>query len=336
MNDELRRLLAEAGVAGEFDWRDIVVRHNNAPVPQLVPATATEPWHRGFNLVVLSRGVPTFFCKCRPGGDPVLARETHLRTYLAGARCGGLRVPPARVASSSRIAVQVSPFLRGVHYGRIVTRQSPGAYVKTLRGILEGAAELWNIAQLGSGGGVRSPSASIVLQAAARESLADLATLESFEPELLAALGAAVREAGEVPSLPQHGDFWWQNVLMAEGHYWAIDFDAFGEVHVPLYDDLTMMCSTLVLRPGAGNTGFERLLTDTVEARGCRVVLAEHASSSGLTPSQLDGVLAYQLVHMASSVKRRGGPVHAAPHLAAVRRAARLLASGERGLLSVR
>ena len=335
MNAELLRLLAEAGVTGDFGWRDVVVRQSYAPVPRVVAATATEPWHRGFNLVVLSRGVPKFFCKCRPGGDPVLDRETQIRTYLAAARCGGLSVPPARVASSSRIAVQVGPFLRGVHYGHVVTSQSSGAYVKTLRGVLEGAAELWTLAQLGCAG-VRGPSASLVLHTAASESLAEVAALGELEPELLAALTAAVRDAGEVPAHPQHGDFWWQNVLMAEGRYWAIDFDLLGDVQVPLYDDLTMMSTTLRLRPGAGDTGFERLLADGAEARGCREVLAEHATTSGLTPSQLDGVLVYQLAHMACSVMRRGVAVHAVPHLAAVRRAAELLASGKRGLLSVR
>ena len=333
------QLLAAAGVARGFGWRDVVVRQSYAPVPQLVAATATEPWSRGFNLVVLSRGVPAYFCKCRPGGDALLERETRFRTLLAGAGGVGLSVPPARAASSSRIAVQVGPFLRGDHYGRIVTGQSSSAYVKTLREILEGATELWKLAQR-TCAGVRSPSASIVLIEAARESLADVAILGALEPELLAALTTALRDAGEVPPFPQHGDFWWQNVLLAEGQFWAIDFDSLGDVQVPLYDDLTMMCTTLRLRPGAGDTGFERLLAEGLEARACRELLAEDASAAGLAPSQLDGVLVYHLAHMASSVKRRGGtmrgPMHAAEHVAAVRRAAELLASGQRGLLSVR
>ena len=327
------RLLVEAGVAGGFGWRDVVVRHSYAPVPQLVAATATEEWYRGFNIVVLSRGMPTYFCKCRPAGDVVLERETRLRTCLAGTRPDGLSVPPARVASSNRIAVQVGPFLRGVHYGRIVIGQSPGAYVKTLRGILGGAAELSGLA-LRNCPGVRPHSPAILVSEAASESLADVARLDALEPDLLAALTAAVRDAGEVPPIPQHGDFWWQNVLMAEDRYWAIDFDAFGDVQVPLYDDLTMMCTTLRLRPGTGETGFERLLADRFEALACRELLTERASASGLAPSQLDGVLVYHLAHMASTVNRRGGRIHGAPHVAAVRRAAELLASGKRGLLS--
>ena len=327
------RLLREVGVDPRPEWKDLVLRENYAPIPQLVAATPTMEWHRGFNMVILSRGVPKHFVKCRPAGDAVLERESTLRMCLAGSRAHGLSVPSARVASSARIAVQVGPYLRGVHYGRIVTTQSAAAYLKTLRVILDGAAELSALARERRASAL-SPRGRIELLAEARASLDDAAGLAALEPPLRAALEGAVRGAGEVPALPQHADFWWQNVLYADGLFWAIDFDQFGEVQVPLYDDLTMICTTLDLRPPTALLGFDQLLGDADEARACRALLAERAAAVGLTAAQVDGVLVYHLAHLASTVSRRGGATYAAPNVAAVRHVAELLASGRRDLLA--
>jgi hypothetical protein len=214
-----------------------------------------------------------------------------------------------------------------------VRTQSTASYLKTLRTLLEGVADLARLALLGCDG-VRPASTTVLLHQAASHSLADVAMIAALDPQFSAALTAAVSDAGEVPSIPQHGDFWWQNVLMANGHVWAIDFDAYGDVRVPLYDALTMMITTMPLRPSAAGTGIERLLAGGAEARACRELLAERATASGLTPSQMDGVLVYYLAHMASTVNGRAGEKFSGPHVADLRHAAQLLASGKRGLLA--
>ncbi len=336
MNQELVRLLAEAGVPEDTGWRDLAVLFNYAPVP--APAVRSDPlmWYRGFNLAVLSRGVPTHFVKCRPADDAVLERETRVRSCLAGDRRTGLSVAPVRVARSDRMAVQVSPFLRGPHYGRIAPSQSSEAYLQTLRAVLDGAAELARLAQRDCPT-VGPTSATIVLADTIAASLEEVRAFAPLDADQHAALAAAVAQAGSVPARAQHGDFWWQNLLQVDGHWWAIDFDGYGEGCVVLFDDLTMACTTMALRAPGGIEGPVRLLSDDPEARACRALLAERAAAEGVAPSQLDGLLAFYVVHMAATVRRRNaGPMFSAPHVAAVRHVARRLAAGRRDLLSPR
>jgi hypothetical protein len=332
VNRELARLLVEAGVSGDIDWRDTVVLFNYAPVPPPAANAEEANWNRGFNLALLRRGKPTFFCKCRPPGDPVLERETAVRSCLAGHRPDGVSVAPVRAAASSRIAIQVSPFLLGPHYGRIARGQTTSQYLRTLGTALHGAAQLADLA-LRECAVVSVPSDPIVLSEVAAESLTDAAGLAALDDAQKAALTRAVIEAGAVPARPQHGDFWWQNLLMVDGHLWAIDFDSYGEVLVPLYDDLTLALTTIRLRTSGAVDGFVRLLSSDDDARACRALLTRRALDEGLHPTQLDGVLVYYVTHLASTVNRRGGPVFSAPHVAAVRHAAERLAAGQRGLL---
>ncbi len=334
MNAELARLLADAGVPGTIRWPDVVVLYNYAPVPP--PPVRSDPlmWHRGFNLAVLSRGVPTHFVKCRPATDVVLDRENAIRSCLAGDRAAGLSVAPVRTARSDRLSVQVSRFLRGPHYGRFAPGQSTPEYLRTLRTVVDGAAELARLAQRDCP--TVAPAATTVLvRDAIAQSLEEVRAFAPLAADQYAALAAAAVEAGAVPARAQHGDFWWQNVLMVDGRWWAIDFDGYGEGCVALFDDLTMACTTMGLRAPGGIEGPVRLLADDAEARACRALLAERAAAEGIAPSQLDGLLAYYVVHMAATIQRRNaGPMFSAPHVAAVRHVARRLAAGRRDLLS--
>ncbi len=335
MNPELVRLLAEAGVPRP-EVRDLLVLYNYAPVPPPAVRSDSLMWYRGFNLAVLSRGVPTHFVKCRPVDDAVLERETLVRTCLAGDRRSGLSVAPVRVARSGRVAVQVSPFLRGPHLGRIAPGQSSDDYVGTLRTVLDGAAELARIARRDCPT-VAPATETIVLADAIAQSLDEVRHFAPLGADHHAALAAAAAAAGTVPARAQHGDFWWQNLLMVDGRWWAIDFDGYGEGCVVLFDDLTMTCTTLAVRAPGGVEGPVRLLSDDPEARACRALLAERAAAEGVTPPQLDGLLAYYVVRMAATVQRRNaGPMFSAPHVAAVRHVARRLAAGRRDLLSPR
>ena len=329
MNHEILRLLIEAGANGDVEWCDVVMLYNYAPVPPPYARASIPAWNRGFNLTVLSHGQPAFFAKCRPAGEPILQRATAIRSCLASDQSAGLAVPAARVASSERISVQVSRFLRGPHYGHVVRRQPTRTYVESLRSVLAGNATLSRRAQRECLG-AWSSSATIGVAESASASLADVAALAMLDSGERKALDTAVMNAGEVPSRPQHGDFWWQNLLVADGRVWVIDFDSYGEVRVPLFDDVTLILGTLGLRAGGAVAGLARLVSGEAEGRECRGLLAERADAEGLTASQVDGTLIYFLAHMASSVHRRGGSRFGAPHVAALRFAAQRLADGKR------
>jgi hypothetical protein len=332
MNLELARLMSEAGVEGHLRWRDLVTIYNYAPIPAAPRLGNGAGWHRGFNLVVLRKKRPEYFVKCRPHTDDVLDRETMIRSALAGDRPGGVSVAPVRTARSERIAVQVSPFLRGPTYGGVVAKQSTEEYTATLRTVLRGAADMAKLAtrecEL-----VRRPTTEVYLPTVANDVLADVAALASLDTAQQNALAAVVHDVGEVPSIPQHGDFWWQNLIVVDDHLWAIDFDSYGEVRVPLFDDLTLMATPMAVRAGGTVEGLTQLTSTSPEARACHRILAERAESDGVDPAKLDGLLVYYLANMAATVHRRGGHAFSGHHVAAVRHAAERLAAGERGLL---
>jgi len=334
VNREVARLLSEAGVSTRVGWQDVIVVQNYAPVPPPAGFSAVESWNRGFNLVVLDRGAPKHFCKCRPAGNAAMEREVKARMCLQHGGTGGLSVPPARNATGDRIMVQASPFVRGSHYGRVAPKQSADDYLETVRRMMSGLGELADIAQ-SSGFACTEDSQSIALAEASKESLEHVAGVMRLEGELLEALSHALEEAGRVPARPQHGDFWWRNLLLADRRIWAIDFEHYGLIQVPLYDDLTLLAATAGLRSGHGHDGLEALAGPGVELLGCREALTSRAFSEGLGSSQLDGAVAYYAVHMSSSVHRRAGPTYAAPHLANVRYIAERLAAGDRHLLFV-
>lgn len=334
MNDEILRLLREAGVPGPLDWRNVVVVYGYAPIPPPKHFAASPGWNRGLNLVILSKGTPTYFAKCRPAGDVVLERETMIRSCLAGERPSGVSVAPVTLASSDRLAVQVSPFLRGPHYGRMVRRQRTPQYLDTLRMVLRGASEMSDLA-LRDCPPMRRPSHQINLAAAAQDNLSAAAQLAELTPDQHRSLSDVVCGANDVPSRPQHGDFWWQNLVIVDGQFWAIDFDSYGELQVPLFDDITLVLTTLGVRAQGAVQGLARLSSDEPEAHACRQLLASRAVAEGLQPSQLDALVVYYLVTMAATVHRRGGLGFSAPHIAAVKHAAEHLASKRGALLAI-
>ncbi len=329
MNREIARLLSEAGVTGAFGWQDIVIRQNYAMVPAPLGGADLASMNLGFNLNVLSDGSPAFVAKCRDAGEPELARSTAIRNFLAGDRPDGLSVSPAGIASSKRMTIQVSRFLPGSNLGDVVLRQSSTEFLSLLRTVLCGNATLSRIAmskpdllQARPGTFSLATIASFVVDGAAR-----LAALNATEH---AALRAAVLATGDMPTRPQHGDFWPPNLLMTEGRIWVLDFDSYGEVCVPLLDDITFMLGTLGWRAKSLAIGVEHFSSEHPEARACQALLLERAEADGLTAAQIEGVIVYYLSHMAFEVHRRSGAVYGAPHIAALRFAAQRLASGRR------
>ena len=331
MNHQIMKLLADTGLPFDVDWQDVIV--SLAPSPTGDAYTDDDDWHGGFNLVVLDDGIPAYYCKFRPAGDPGLARETRVRQHLRRGTPGGLSVPDVRTASSQAIDVQVTPFIRGSHYGRIVPKQSSDEFLQTVGSVLAGAGRLSDVAE--ETGLVGDPGpAPIRLAESAAEHLEYITPLMDLSSESHDALVEALAAAGEVPCRPQHGDLWWRNLLVDEDRVWVIDLEDYGALQVPLYDDFTLLTSTIALRSDGTTGDMESLFDDTAESRGCRELVTARAVAEGLNRRQLEGVLAYHVVHRASVVHRRAGVPYADPHLANVRFVADSLASG-RTLFSI-
>jgi hypothetical protein len=306
VNREIERLLTEAGVTEPFGWRDIVIRQNYSTIATPPGGSTGRAMSLGFNVNVLSRGAPAFFAKCRSASEPELARSTAIRNCLAGDRPGGLSVSPAGIASSDRITVQVSRFLSGPNLKEVVLRESSAAYLGLLRTVLRGSAELSRTAM--SEPGLLEPfPATLSLAAVASRVVDDAARLAVLDAAEHSALTAAVLASGDMPARPQHGDLWWANLLMVDGRVWVLDFDSYGEIRVPLFDDLTFMLGTLGLRAGTLAGGVELFTSDHPDAREYQALLLERAEADGLNAGQVDGVIAYYLAHMAFDVHRAPG-----------------------------
>ena len=149
------------------------------------------------------------------------------------------------------------------------------------------------------------------------------------------AMDAAAAAAGDVPAVPQHGDLWERNLLLANGRMWAIDFEAYGDVLVPLYDALHLMFTTGWSRAGASASGLDRLRGPDAEAHGCRTLLNDRAAADGLAPEHLDGILLFYLARMAAELRaRHGDDRYSRPYEVELQHAAQSFARGERGLLA--
>jgi hypothetical protein len=307
VNAELAGLLREAGATLTGDWRDLIVLQNYTPLPMAHdPRGGAWEGKNGFNLAVLANGTPTWYCKCRTAGDAVLARETAIRERLAGTREHGLSVPTARGASSHRIAVQVGPFVNAVNYGRIIPKLSTQDFAALLTTTATGAAAL--------------------------------ATLALRDARDLLSPPAHVNLAGGVtaPARPQHGDLWWRNLLYAPHQLTALDFERYGTIWVPLFDDLHLIFTSLALRTPTGTTGaLATLRSSTADAVACRSLLAARAHAESLDTPQQNAVLVYYLEKMVADLRTVAGDDRfAAPYVADLALARELLAAGTTNLLS--
>lgn len=330
MNAELLDLLRQAGAETGGGWRDVLLLENYAPVPTL--PRHTEPrWQRGFNLAILVGRTPAYFVKCRPAHDPVLQRAAATRSALAGHRPGGVSVADARFASSNRISVEVTAFLRGPTFGMESRRAELTSLQRRIASLLASHAGLARIARRECAW-LRPPADSMTLEAASVANVAYLQEHGIVEHEAAAALLAALSRSGTVTPLPQHGDLWSQNLLVVHGDVWLIDFEEYGDVQVPLFDDLTLVLATIARRSGGGREGLRRFLSADAEGRAWRRLVRDRAAAERIEPEQLDGILVFYLTQMAAQIHRRGGMTYLRPHRAALSHAAERLLAGARGL----
>jgi hypothetical protein len=168
-----------------------------------------------------------------------------------------------------------------------------------------------------------------------RTSLEFLHTHGLLDEGSVAAVADVVARAGAVAPLPQHGDFWFQNLLLVDDDVWVIDFEEFGQIQVPLYDDLTLILATLAVRSGGGVQGLRTMISADAEAVACRELIRDRAAAEGIDPTQMDSMLFFYLARMAAQIYRRGGDDFGRPHLEALRYATELFVAGRHDFLAV-
>jgi hypothetical protein len=336
VNPRLGRLLSDLTGSDEwarFDsWSRVIVVNSIGRIPPVSTSGGDFMWNRGFNVVLLGpKGVPRYFCKCRPAEDAILRRATVIREALLGDPCLRTVVPRTRGGSDDVVQVQLSDFIVGELFSRAVERLSLAGWEATLREVLA-TADL-----------VSSRAATLLPEMAANGPI-DLSAacqphLEYIEkvgvPRLqLEFLSRGLAAAGATPRTLQHGDLWSGNVLRAAGSWWLLDFEMFGQVQVPLYDVFHLVRSSVEERApeasGDGATWSDRMARGDATARAGRRVISWASARHGLNAQQIVGTLLYYAVDLAARIHHRGTPRSIwGPYFAEVDRLSRALQAGE-------
>ena len=283
---------------------------NYGTIPPAVEKHGFYVWNRGFNLLLLGRdGVPRYFCKCRPTADHNLARETAvLQALNRDAELSGV-APWTRGARCEELQLQVSEYIPGQSYTQTVPRLGENAWTASMGEILALARRVSSrapslVPDLLAGAGL------VALHDGVAEALGELAAAGLSEGQL-GALEAALRRAGTLPRLLQHGDLWPANVLWHRGSWRLLDFESFGRVQVPLYDVYHFVRTCWFLRQprlDVAGAWLDCLASDDGAADPCRRTMRREARELGLNAAQAIGALVYYLVDIAAQFHKRGLP----------------------------
>jgi hypothetical protein len=284
-------------------WEDLVVQLNYGPVPSPSPGDDSV-WNRGFNFLVLGAAGPTHFGRCRSGADARAERASAIRAHLGDAVALGGAVPRTRLVNTGALLVELSAYVPGTPWEVAVTRQDAAAWSTNARRILALVRQAGELAARDLPALV-APVPGVDLRASSAGTLRALRGM-GLDANRCDALDAALGRGGSVPGRVQHGDLWPGNILQAGGDFVLLDFEVFGDVRMPLYDDLHLLRSIQLMRRPAPVTLLGALRHDDTDAGAFRVLLSEAAARDGATGPAVVAMLAWYLGDFAAKVRGRG------------------------------
>ena len=249
----------------------------------------------GFDLLLLdSRGRRTHYCKFRHSGCESLLHESDVIEML---RCDpAVRdfVPELKAGPHGSWMVQISKFLDGPTLRDLLQnwslRKRERAIVEVLE-ISHGLSE--TSARLSS----KFPRHDIDLASEATESAKLLMRLTD-KADGIRKMCAMLDHVPAVPSRPQHGDLWPQNIIWCNGSWRVLDFELFGHSMVPLYDVFHLLRTSYELAPNA-NLWVNQLMCDSDEGDSSRRIIRAFTDRLGLSPTQGVGAFVYYTLHHA-------------------------------------
>ncbi|HSM61075.1 MAG TPA: phosphotransferase [Longimicrobiales bacterium] len=224
-------------VGGRLE-RDRVALHRNAgPVP---PPRGTPEDHvstRGFNLQVLGTdGRTTHYVKCRHRASTRARREADAFVALGSDPRTKAHVPAATVVEVGDVLALVTGFQQGATLHASARRLGR----ERVRAVAEEVLRLsGEVAAVLSAGAPSSGADPLGEREAVRRALGGA----GVGPDALERLE---RRAAALPGLaasPQHGDLTARNVLLVDGRPVLLDFEAFGETRMPLFDAWSLVRS---------------------------------------------------------------------------------------------
>jgi hypothetical protein len=286
---------------------DLIVVHNTGPIPAGSRAHHEGVGAPGFNVVVAERGLPVFFCKCRPPGDPALAHEATIGGVVARDPSSAGHVASFHLERGDVMDVLVVQRLPGRPYHELLVKQDDAEWL----GCVESIVAL--VETMSDGVAAAIPAllgpANVVLSDEGRWGLSILETDHGIAQSHVRALADALAQGGVVTPRLQHADLWPPNVLIDGSALYVLDLELFGRVRIPLYDLLHMLHVGSVVRHSrtdATRSWIERLVDGVRGEEGARKLITRAADRHALSPAATLGALVYYLVDMGARIRARG------------------------------
>jgi len=294
----LARINAELG--GEpRTWSDLTIVRNVGPLVSSTPLDGDIISNRGFNaLLAVPRDGPKHFLKVRPARHEPFRREAEATTRLSQHPATNALVPHARtfIAGSARVLAEA--FVNGTALDVVIRARRQKAWHMLAVEALRLAPPLWDaIAE------VAAPVADTFV--GQDGVLSDLALLELLGLDATASSQLARHFcAVQLPAWPQHGDFWPRNVLVVAGGWKVLDFEACGEIVLPLYDVFHMIRGCSEAASGGAGNWLELWAEAGMAARPLSASVRR--LSRGLETTAMEAALVAYLVEFAARLHRRG------------------------------
>lgn len=294
----LERIDAELG-GGPRTWSELTIVRNVGPLLTSRPLTGDIISNRGFNALLSKPGAgPTHFLKVRPAGHEPFRREANFTVSLSLHRATQTLVPRAQTFVAGPARVLAEEFVDGTALDVVIRAQRSHDWHGLAVEALRLAPTLWQaIAEL------EDPAAQSLADPSSL--LSDLALLESLGLDSAASKQLAQRLAeASLPVWPQHGDFWPRNLLQVVGGWKVLDFEACGQIALPLYDVFHMIRGCAAAASAGKGNWIELWAAATSVARP----LAEEVRrlAPGLDLPAMETALVSYLVEFAARLHRRG------------------------------
>ena len=190
--------------------------------------------NRGFNLLLCDAdGRPRHYVKCRPAASPRALREAFVYEKLHQARESREFVLDACSASVSGFRILILPHSTAPVASKAIGDRTGADRHRLLADILD-AAETLSRTVDGADPGVAALDIGALLP---------LAQSKLFDRSVTTAIDEAWRIVDPTSGLPAHGDLYARNVLVDTNGLKIIDFEAFGELRIPMYDSWCLVRS---------------------------------------------------------------------------------------------
>ena len=278
---------------------DFVMHRNVGSIPA---PSEDRPDHistRGFNLQVLdARRRTTHYVKIRPRHNDRAKREASLLNRLGTDSRTAASVPASSILKTDQALILVLDFLQGPTLHHAAQRMKAVQLVPLLERTLDVAESIADVAQEGVGHDEGPGSLDLLESSAwARQTLSGTRLTSEQETRLEALLTGG----GSVPIHLQHGDLTAWNVVLVQGRPVLLDFEAFGEGEVPLFDAWNLLRS-IPDRSGhhvSPSAWWRGPLADAALSR---------ASAFGFGKASTLATLAWFLTVQAATLMKRGVP----------------------------